>query len=242
MNLDVAAAFVTILGHRAQCADGGAEAVTAVEQGDYDIVLMDVQMPLMDGLEATRRIRALPGRRGQTPIVALSAEVFTEQLEACRDAGMTGHLAKPFTEMGLAAILADVDAGRSDPLKHAAPASPDSSVPVIDVEVFSTNTSLLRPASVKSYLENIAASATRLLADLSAWDGLCDVGIEIPKAAHKLAGNVGLFGFVRAADAARRFERASRTSAAELPALAKALCAALQLSVEEAEKRLAAGM
>lgn len=51
----------------------------------------------MDGLEATRRIRALPGRRALVPIVAFTAQVFTEQIEACREAGMDTHLAKPFT-------------------------------------------------------------------------------------------------------------------------------------------------
>jgi CheY-like chemotaxis protein len=57
---------------------------------------MDVCMPGMDGLEATRRIRALGSGRAQVPIVALTAQVFEEQINECRSAGMNSHLAKPF--------------------------------------------------------------------------------------------------------------------------------------------------
>jgi chemotaxis response regulator CheB len=63
---------------------------------DLDVILMDVRMPEMDGLEAARRIRALDGKRGRVPIVALTAMTFQRDVEDCRAAGMSGHLAKPF--------------------------------------------------------------------------------------------------------------------------------------------------
>ena len=74
----------------------GAEAVEAVGRGRYDVILMDMQMPVMDGLTATRRIRALPDRdAARTPIIAMTANVLPEQVARCRDAGMDDHLGKP---------------------------------------------------------------------------------------------------------------------------------------------------
>ncbi len=73
----------------------GAEAVEAARTGGYDLILMDVHMPVMDGLDATRAIRAMGGRVSRTPIVALTANVQPEQVERCRDAGMDAHVGKP---------------------------------------------------------------------------------------------------------------------------------------------------
>jgi signal transduction histidine kinase len=105
MNRDIAAAFLRTAGHEVSEAGGGAEAVSLAGSQDFDVVLMDVRMPDVDGLEATRRIRALKGPRGSVPIVALTAQTFAEQIAACRDAGMDGHLAKPFTPDALLAAL-----------------------------------------------------------------------------------------------------------------------------------------
>jgi CheY-like chemotaxis protein len=81
-----------------ECADNGIEAVRMVEENPerYDIVFMDVQMPKMDGIEATKRIRSLPALKNvNLPIIALTANVFREDIEVCMAAGMNGHLGKP---------------------------------------------------------------------------------------------------------------------------------------------------
>jgi two-component system sensor histidine kinase/response regulator len=241
MNLDIAASFVRLAGHRVTCASGGAEAVAAAASTLFDAVMMDVQMPDIDGLEATRRIRALPGPNGRVPVVALTAQVFTEQLEACRQAGMTGHLAKPFNEAALYAMFADVAPGAPPDRRAGASFGWDPGgleLPVLDLHVFTTNTRLLRPAAIVTYLENIVANTASLLASLRALNGTGPIGDDLLRAVHKLAGNVGLFGFARAADAARRFERAARTGAADQHDLAKTLIAALLSSLQEAESRL----
>ncbi|WP_454647328.1 ATP-binding protein [Bradyrhizobium liaoningense] len=83
----------------------GAEAVAAASEGNYDIVLMDVRMPDMDGLAATRAIRAQGGRFEALPIIALTANAFPEDIEICREAGMSDFLAKPLRKPVLIAAL-----------------------------------------------------------------------------------------------------------------------------------------
>ena len=87
--------------------DDGWEAVTNWDTGYPDLVLMDCQMPRMDGYDATRRIRAREREAGRphVPIVALTANAYGADLERCRAAGMDGHLAKPFRREELIALL-----------------------------------------------------------------------------------------------------------------------------------------
>ncbi|WIW49373.1 ATP-binding protein [Bradyrhizobium sp. 62B] len=83
----------------------GTEAVAAASEGEYDVVLMDVRMPDMDGLAATRAIRAAGGRLETLPIVALTANAFPEDVRICREAGMSDFLAKPLRKPALVAAL-----------------------------------------------------------------------------------------------------------------------------------------
>ena len=110
MNRDIAGSFLRAAGYEVICVEGGAEAITAAANADFDVVLMDLRMPEMDGLEATRRIRALEGSRGQVPVVALTAHALTEQIAECREAGMNRYLAKPFNADTLAVVLQTIEA------------------------------------------------------------------------------------------------------------------------------------
>ncbi|MGL5006767.1 MAG: ATP-binding protein [Plesiomonas sp.] len=91
------------LGLQAQLAENGAEAVAFVQQFQPEIVLMDIQMPVMDGLEATRQIRALPLL--QPVIIALTANAMLQDREECQNAGMDGFLSKPFSTQDLVTVL-----------------------------------------------------------------------------------------------------------------------------------------
>ena len=82
----------------------GAQAVTLASANDYAAILMDMQMPNLNGLEATRRIRALPGER-QPPIIAMTANAFVEDKAQCFAAGMDDFLVKPFYPATLFAVL-----------------------------------------------------------------------------------------------------------------------------------------
>jgi PAS domain S-box-containing protein len=86
-------------------ADNGAEAVEAVKAKEFDLVLMDVQMPVMDGMEAARAIRALGGARAGLPIVAVTADAMPEQVALCLAAGMDAHVSKPLRPDALFSVI-----------------------------------------------------------------------------------------------------------------------------------------
>ena len=91
-------------GLQVEVADDGAQALEKASQGNFALIVMDMQMPDMDGLEATRAIRALPGCE-DLPIVALTANAFDEDRERCLEAGMTDFMAKPITPKVLYATV-----------------------------------------------------------------------------------------------------------------------------------------
>ena len=99
--------ILTELGHRADFAASGEEAAAAVARG-YDAVLMDVTLPGIDGLEATRRIRALAGAAARTPIVGISGRTDVGDEAAARAAGMDAYLRKPLSPSALSGALAAV--------------------------------------------------------------------------------------------------------------------------------------
>src|SRR6059058_1280621 len=104
VNQRVATAMLLKRGHQVDVAANGREAVEAVTRERYDLVLMDIQMPEMDGFEATQRIRALP-QGGTLPIIALTAHALSGERERCLARGMTGYLAKPFKAHELFAVV-----------------------------------------------------------------------------------------------------------------------------------------
>jgi signal transduction histidine kinase/CheY-like chemotaxis protein len=99
-------------GYEVRLAAGGLEAIEAVADGGIDVVLMDVHMPDMNGFEATRRICNLPGQAANVPVLAITADVLPEHLQACLDAGMSGHVAKPVERADLIAKIEGVIGAR----------------------------------------------------------------------------------------------------------------------------------
>ncbi|WP_445680600.1 ATP-binding protein [Radicibacter daui] len=107
VNRTVALGFLRRWGHKVDVAEDGRVAVEMAARGGYDVILMDIHMPELDGIAATRLIRQLAGKPGAVPIIAATAGAADVEMEACRNAGMNGFLAKPFDGAMLASSLAD---------------------------------------------------------------------------------------------------------------------------------------
>jgi signal transduction histidine kinase/ActR/RegA family two-component response regulator len=106
VNREVLAAMIDGLGQEAHFAQDGREALDAAASQDFDLVLMDLHMPGMDGIEAARAIRALEGGRSRVPIAALTADAFDDTRERCMAAGMDAFLPKPVSVEALARLIA----------------------------------------------------------------------------------------------------------------------------------------
>jgi signal transduction histidine kinase/DNA-binding response OmpR family regulator len=112
INQKVAVSLLKKAGHTVQVAQNGHEAVLAVQSGPFDVILMDMHMPEMDGLAATRAIRCLPLPASTLPIVALTAAGALSDIQTCMDAGMDYFLVKPFRMERLSSILSELSSAR----------------------------------------------------------------------------------------------------------------------------------
>ncbi len=118
INLDIFCGFLEAAGCTVVMAESGQEAIRLAAEQQFDLILMDVRMAEMDGVEAARRIRMLPGSHGQTPILALTAYTSLEEIGRCLDAGMNGYIPKPVDYQTL--IRAIDDAIASSPVRRSA--------------------------------------------------------------------------------------------------------------------------
>jgi CheY-like chemotaxis protein len=114
INLRVATGFCELLGFTSAYARDGVEAVQAVQQGGFDLILMDVCMPRMDGVEATRLIRSLPGSQAKVPIIAITANAEPAEIRSCLQAGMHSVVQKPIRVSRLFDAICDVFKGSPD--------------------------------------------------------------------------------------------------------------------------------
>jgi len=113
-NRMIATKILESLGAAVETADDGEQGVAAAARGGFDLILMDIQMPGIDGVEATRRIRAMAGPAAETPIVALTANVLTHQRDVYLASGMNGVVGKPISPMALLAEIARIAAADED--------------------------------------------------------------------------------------------------------------------------------
>ena len=212
VNQQVAVAMLVKRGHEVHVVGNGREAVDAAAEREYDVVLMDIQMPEMDGFEATQAIRATP-RGAKLPIIALTAHALSGERERCLAHGMTEYLAKPFRGHELFALVEQLSEGvapASQPVATAPPAGPP-----VDLEGFRT---MLREAGAEealySILDTFLRHAPERLATLaSAVASGSDV--EIAKAAHVFRGAAATIGARELAELLERVETTARAGELE---------------------------
>ena len=243
VNQRVALACLSRMGYRADVAASGHEALEAVRRTAYDVVLMDVQMPEMDGLEATRRIRALgPAERGPW-IVALTASAMTGDAEKCAAAGMNDYLSKPVRIEELAAALRR--APRSAPPEEPRPDDP----PVLVAGPLEALRRLEAPGDggfVASLLD-IFRRDTPLRIDEMERSAQAADGETFRRAAHSLKSSAASLGGARVEALSARLEAlapgpaALREATALLPVL-RAECAALFAALGLEDRGEAAGL
>ncbi len=97
INLLITSEVIKSCGHEAKMVDGGAKAIAKIQEEQFDLILMDIQMPQIDGLTAARMIRDLDGNPSEIPIIGYSASAFDEDRQNCKNAGMNAFLAKPLS-------------------------------------------------------------------------------------------------------------------------------------------------
>jgi hypothetical protein len=121
INLKLATALLQKMGHEVHQAVNGLQAFEMVQAQAFDLVLMDLHMPEMDGLESTQRIRALPAPRGQIPVVVLTANALEEARRDADRAGVNGFLTKPLKVQELQAVVRNCQAAPHRRLEDAQP-------------------------------------------------------------------------------------------------------------------------
>jgi len=230
VNQQVVHGLLKRRGHSVDLVGTGLDAVKAVEARPYDVVLMDVQMPEMDGVEATREIRRLPGDKGRVPIVALSASAMKDETDRCLAAGMVAHLQKPLDPVALAAIL----------FRYAPPAPPDESraaaTPGVDEGYVRLLLDSLGPAKLVQLVAELPEHARSHRERLGVARADADLG-QLRTSAHALSGMAASLGLTALANLTGAIEDACRTGRR---ADAEALCDTLDTCFEESVIRLEA--
>jgi signal transduction histidine kinase/CheY-like chemotaxis protein/HPt (histidine-containing phosphotransfer) domain-containing protein len=154
------------LGHQAVFAENGEDAVRAAQKEDFDVVLMDLHMPVMDGFAAARAIRALPLPRGAMPIVALTADAFQDSQEQAQQAGMDEMLTKPAHLPQLRELLARYGGRATAAPPAAPPPAPESGADIVDRATVAQFQASLSPqkyaALLASFFESHAGTMDRL--------------------------------------------------------------------------------
>jgi PAS domain S-box-containing protein len=227
-------------GHQVETFASARAAIAALEGGaGFDLILMDVQMPEMDGLTATRHIRTLPSPIRDIPIFALTASVLAEQATECRAAGMDDHVAKPIDMKALLArldrIKAERDAPQIDAPQIDAPKAetPEAEAPAPE-EPKPDPIAALR----QRYVQYLGDLPRELVALMSSPD-LAERSKGVAALAHAVAGTSGSFGFRQISDAAFRLEAIAKRIAAE-EASDEGLLPAVEAFVTELPRSLAA--
>lgn len=206
VNQTIIKAILSRAGHTITFASNGREAVEAAMQTRFDLILMDIQMPEMSGISATRAIRALPSLQAQTPIIALTANALWEQRDEYLAAGMDDYVSKPFTEESLLGAISRVftrtdssGAGEIEAADGVAAGNGEwRDISLFDEARLQAIRDCANADGFRLLLEQLAEALTGGIAALRTAHREGDSD-QIRKLAHRLKGEAGTFGAERVA-------------------------------------------
>ncbi|MDQ4503508.1 response regulator [Sinomonas sp. ASV322] len=214
VNQLVAKSMAEKLGYDVDLVTDGAQAVEATARVEYAAVLMDCHMPVMDGFDATRRIRARGGSGAALPIIAMTAGASDEDRERCLAAGMDDYLSKPVDMSRLEAALDHwtIRAEFAPAGEHRPEPAPESAVDGDRLDMLRSLGSGVLEATVEAFEREVGAGLESLRR-ASSRGGSSD----LHKAAHKLKGSAGNIGAERAAELCRELEELGRQGGTAAP-------------------------
>lgn len=194
INQQLAVAILKMAGHRVDVVGDGADAIMAVQAKVYDVVLMDVQMPGMDGVTATHHIRELEGASAHVPIIAMTANVLPAQIQRFRDAGMDAHVGKPFKRDEL---FATIDRALKPVGKTALDDSYDLTREVLGPEGMVKMLRLLQSMLAEDFVDHVLTGPVN--------------PSVLAAEAHKVVSAAGMLGFRELSEKCATLEEACRT-------------------------------
>jgi PAS domain S-box-containing protein len=216
-NQQYAIALLQKAGHVVEVAENGIQAVDAVRRADYDVVLMDVQMPELDGVQATQRIRALPPRKCSVPIIALTAHAMSGAKEQYLQAGMDDYLSKPIQVRPLLEKLSGLRVAPRPQAQGGRPRAPagrrssDQIAPApsgdLDHSRLDTLRTVLPPDGVRDFLGMYFSQVQKSLDAIRQRSTGGDLKATAGET-HALVGIAGNVGAIRVCELARSLEQA----------------------------------
>ena len=214
VNQKVAVKILEKLGYRVEVADNGQEAVDAVAKTPYDAILMDCQMPVMDGFAATAAIRESQGSEGHTPIIAMTASAMVGDREKCLAAGMDDYVSKPVSPESLHdALLRWLPRPSTDFLEGAESEGAGASESPLDASVIDTLWSIDEEGRLlEEVIETFLRIAPRRIESLG--EALGDPA-TLERVAHSFLGSCGNLGARRMADLCGRLEHLGRAGSTQ---------------------------
>ncbi len=203
INQELACAILRRAGHEVDIANDGGEALAAVQNRIYDLVLMDIQMPKVDGITATKRIRQLPGSQGQVPIVAMTANVLPEQVKECWRVGMNGHIAKPIKQAELHRTIERVLAEQGQAVSDVPAQGRDAEI-FFDQATYDNVAEFLPKERLTTHLTSFEQQMQDLVSGSAP-------ASDVKPLAHKLVSQAGMLGFMEVSRQCRTLEQACDT-------------------------------
>jgi two-component system sensor histidine kinase/response regulator len=215
VNQKLAAIMLQKLGHESVIVANGRQAIEALDRQQFDVILMDVQMPEMDGFAATAAIRQREAQTGgHIPIIAMTAHAMKGDREKCLEAGMDGYVSKPVRSRELVAALSNVALANSEAYDLQGPEVQRTARPQNAKLIFDPAEILDRVGGDLSLLAQLIAlfneTATPMVAEIRSAIADAD-GVRLGRAAHKLRGSVSVFAAASIVQILQSLDEIART-------------------------------